>query len=194
MTIKWWKDQGFLTKRALEERIREMINETPDESFISDNNNKELLIWVLSHHHEYSKKTNYTDVFKLQVRRSQINRSNKELWIVFEDRNESVDISWRKALAPKGKSTKKEDLRNATVQAIKPQIDQFKDNNTDFTCCLCNEIIESDLEACHFSPRFDDLLTQHFGDDERIENIVILDGEYAARTFQDERLKFSWIE
>lgn len=195
MTNKWWQSRGFKTKKALEEEIRGIINGVAVNNIITDTAQKELLIWVLSHHHEYYQKTQYSDDFDLQVRRSQFKASNKELWIVFNEGYEPIDISWVTALKPNGQSSIKQNLSEAARQAINDQILAFKDRNKDFNCCLCNKEIDESLEACHYEPRFDELFKGYFGDDDSsYKQFVILDGEYAARIFEDEIQKNGWAE
>lgn len=195
MTNKWWQERGYKTKKALEEKIREIINGIPENSTIKDPDSKELLIWVLSHHHEYYEKTKYSDDFDLQVRRSQFNSKHKELWIVFNEKYEPIDISWGTALAPNGQSTIKQNLSEAATQVINDQIIAFKERNNNFECCLCGEAIAENLEVCHYKPRFDDLLKGYFGSDEsKYTEFKILDGVYAERVFENDAQKNGWSE
>ncbi|HCA5184124.1 DCL family protein [Acinetobacter baumannii] len=191
-TEKWWHERGYKTQKELIEVMQAIIKDIPDNHYIENNKDKEIVIWVLSHHHEYDEKTNYSTDFEIQVRRSKVKASNKELWIIRKDKTE-IDISWRKALGPGGASSLKENIRNAAVQAVNDQINAFKDNNTDRTCCLCNKLIEETIEACHFEPKFDQLLQGFFGGDEQFKNIIIKDGKYAHRYFDDEKLHNGWV-
>ncbi|WP_446084110.1 DUF3223 domain-containing protein [Acinetobacter sp. 1125_18A] len=184
-TNKWWLERSYKTKKSLTDEIRKIINQIDDDYFITDEEDLELLTWVLSHHHDYLSKIDGSTNFKIKVRRSLANSGNKELLIIRDDGTE-VDISWTKALNPQGSSTHKEDLRNAAVQAINYQVLQFKDKNTDTICCLCKMQIEEKIEACHYEPRLDELLTQFFGDKDEMEKIEIKDGSYASRYFDPE--------
>lgn len=56
MMNNWWLERGYRTKEALKVKIREIINGNAIENIIIDPVSKELLIWVLSHHHEYHAK------------------------------------------------------------------------------------------------------------------------------------------
>lgn len=192
-TIKWWNERGYKTQKDLIDKIRNIINSTLDNQIIQNGIDKELIVWVLSHHHEYSQKTNDSEEFEIQVRRSTVKLANKELWLIFPN-SFSIDISWRKAISPTGGSTLKDNLRSAAVQAIDPQIIYFKDNNKDFNCSLCSEIIEEKIEACHYEPRFDQLLTSFFGDENAMSQIVIADGSYAYRYFSDTNLRDRWVD
>ncbi|KAB1859970.1 DUF3223 domain-containing protein [Acinetobacter tandoii] len=184
-TIKWWIERNYKTKKSLTDEIRNLINQIDDDCFITEEKDIELLTWVLSHHHDYLNKINGSTNFKIRVRRSLVNSGNKELLILRDDGTE-IDISWTKALNPQGSSTHKEDLRNAAVQAVNDQIIEFKDKNTDTICCLCKKQIEDKIEACHYEPRLNELLTQFFGNDEEMEKIDIKDGSYASRYFNPE--------
>lgn len=195
MTNKWWQARGYKTKKALEDEIRGIINGITVNSKITDTASKELLIWVLSHHHEYYQKTQDSNDFDLQVRRSQFNSKHKELWIVFNEKYQPIDISWTAALKKDGKSTVKENLSEAARQAINDQIFAFKERNNDFECCLCGEAIDENLEVCHYEPRFDDLLKGYFGSDEsKYNEFKILDGVYAERIFENDVQKNGWAE
>lgn len=189
-TIKWWTERNYKTKESLKVEIRNLIEKIDDDSFVTDENDVELLTWVLSHHHDYLNKIDGSTNFKIRVRRSLINSGNKELWLMRDDGTE-IDISWTKALNPQGSSTHKEDLRNAAVQAVNDQIIEFKDKNTDTICCLCKQQIEERIEACHYEPRLNELLTQFFGSDDEMEKIEIKDGSYASRYF-DRELSERW--
>lgn len=187
---KWWTERNFKTKKALTDAIRNIIKEVEDTCLVDNEKDLELLIWVLSHHHEYMEKLDGSENFKIKVKRSLANSANKELWIVRDDQTE-IDISWTKALSPGGASTQKANLRNAAVQAINYQIINFKDSNTDTTCCLCKLQIEGKIEACHFEPRLNDLLRHFFGSDDEMDKIEIKDGVYALRYF-DSKLSNDW--
>lgn len=189
-TNKWWIERNYKTKKSLTEEIRKLINQIDDDCFITDEEDLELLTWVLSHHHDYLNKIDGSTNFKIKVRRSLANSGNKELLIMRDDGTE-IDISWTKALNPQGSSTHKEDLRNAAVQAVNDQIIEFKDKNTDTICCLCKKQIEEKIEACHYEPRLNELLTQFFGNGEEMEKIEIKDGSYASRYF-DPELSEKW--
>lgn len=191
--IKWWNERGYKTQKNLIDKIRDIINSSQDDQIIQNEIDKELIVWVLSHHHEYSQKTNDSEKFEIQVRRSKVNPGNKELWLLFAD-GSFVDISWRNAMSPTGGPTIKDNLRSAAVQAIEQQINNFKDSNNDFNCSLCSEIIEEKIEACHYEPRLDQLLTNFFGDEKAMSEIVITDGPYAYRYFSDTTLRDSWVD
>lgn len=192
-TIKWWNERGYKTQKNLVDKIRDIINSSQDDQIIKNEIDKELIVWVLSHHHEYSQKTNDSEKFEIQVRRSTVKPTNKELWLIFPD-SPPIDISWRKALSPTGGSTVKDNLRSAAVQVIEPQIIDFKDNNKELNCCLCSKIIDEKIEACHYKPRLDQLLTNFFGDDEAMSQIMITDGSYAYRYFDDTDLRDRWLD
>lgn len=195
MANKWWKDRGYKTKKDLEDEIRKIINGTSFNSLIQNPAEKELLVWVLSHHHEYSSKTNYSNDFNLQMRSSQFKASNKELWIVFNEGYDPMDISWTTALKPNGQSNVKQNLSEAARQAINDQILSFKDQHKDFKCCLCNKEIEEKIEVCHYKPRFDELFKNYFGIDEAsYTNFKVIDGSYAQRFFENQVQKDGWTQ
>ena len=159
----WWKsDLGINTQKELTDRIRYIVNTTTIDKPI-DKLNTEFLIKVLSHHHEFQKKSG-VGIKHLEIK---INHScsgiTKGIWIIRHD-NTQEDITWVKALKPEDKSTIKEDVSNTARYEIYTQIKNFHDNGDCSICEICknNMIRYEELHVDHiklFEELFLDFLT-----------------------------------
>lgn len=157
----WYKTTGvngetFPTKKALQERIRSIVNVAPLGEALSETDAR-FLLGVLVNHPEWAQKSG-CGVLSIEVRMNVGEHyANRGLWINRPDGSE-IDISWVVALDALPLPYERllvDAARHAVVDQIRAVRDAWRGG-----CAICGDAIGADAHVDHRPPTtFSDLLT-----------------------------------
>lgn len=183
-------NKEFKTQTKFEEYIKDVIynrvglcsdikNEYPEEYLI--------LLELLKRHPDFKEKTK--DITNLILKRNALNFKALELSI--ETPYCVRDVAWRICIKAKKNSIKTE-LMSALRSSVEEQIFNFRDNNNNYCCSLCNKIDR--LEVDHIKC-FDELVYNFIQENNYItipKNFDELNDGTNRRTFMKKDLAFMY--
>lgn len=183
--LKWWKPD-FKRKADLESEIRNRVKNATLEAPLP-RGDEGFLLWVLSHHHEFSEKRG-AGIKHIEVRKNRVmGKTTRGLWLVRTD-GSSIDISWVTALKPSGRNEHTANVVRAARQEIKSQIDAFR-QQAPCECELCGgKEADTHWHVDHVD-HFEDLLFGFLGG---VYSDVKLVDEGLTGRFADRHLAYDW--
>lgn len=193
----WYKTKGvngeiFPTKKALQERIRAMVNAAPLGVPLSESDTA-FLLGVLVNHPEWVEKAG-CGVLSVEVRMNVgAHYANRGLWLVRMDGSE-IDISWVVALeagAPPYRRLLADAARNAVVAQVRAVRDAWASG-----CAICGGVLGNATHVDHRPPStFSALLADWASAREALlgGNVPLRDAGTHSE-FANEGDKMSWLD
>lgn len=189
MTVRWWKDGGFATQKALRSEIQSIVAAYPDGAQVSSEH-FDFMIWVFEHHKRWRTKSS-PGVAALTIQPHQTRQGvTRGFWLVRTD-GSTEDISWTKCLLLGGGPNVWREVNQAARNEIADQRDAANHSvRYGSPCPICAEPLKDGRHVDHEAPlTFDTLLMAWLAESGILPEQVAVGSDW---TFVDRDLAADW--
>jgi hypothetical protein len=183
-------NKEFKSQMKFEEYIKDIIYNKV--GICSDIKNKypkeyEILLELLKRHPDHKEKTK--DLINLKIKRNI--KNHKALELNIEKPNGYIDVSFLICIKAKKNSIKTE-LMSALRSSIEEQIVDFRDNNNNYCCSICNKVDRLEVDHINY---FDEIVYNFIKENKYLpipKNFDDLTDGSNRRTFMKKDLAFMY--